>query len=432
MSRQAAPACAGQPSPAWVGWLGALLVAGSFSQAAYALHPRKGPFVGYLEGAAVVVVLVWGLWVIASGRLRVLRWPPWPAWAFLALACLSLGGAVSVKTGVVEVAQYALYFLVLYVFFADAFAGRPWLAVKGLLVGAGVAAGMALGQLLAGAAPMDVRGLAGSRNVHSALLAVVLPLLWVPACAWWPRSRYWLATVGLSLAAVTMLGPPHVWVALAAMAWVAGAVAGANWWKAMLPIGAVVVLVNFASPLHRACNVDEFMNPWETGDVYKLLKEAGVPQPVALVKKRWLEWYPALAMIADRPLLGVGAGNYQLNIGRAEYWGYLPNAKKTEPDTNNLYLVVGGSVGLAGLAGLLALVAYHVRIVRRRVEDGDVLATGLAASLAVSLVANVFTALLVRGAAVGWVALLALATLCDEQRERKPDSEGTGSCREGR
>lgn len=431
MTQECALAEPREPAPAWVSWLAALLVAGSFSQLAYAIHPRRGPFVGYLEVAAVVVLLIWGAWVIGSGRLRALRWPPWPAWALVGVALLSLGEAVNIKAGAVEVVQYALYFLALYVFFVDAFAGRPWLAVKAFLVGTGLAAGLALGQMLSGAAPMTVRGLAGNRNVHSALLAVVLPLLWAPACANWPRLRFWLASIGLTLAAVTMLGPPHVWVALVAMAWVAGALIGGDWWKAVLPVGAMVLLVNFSSPLHRACNVDEFMNPWETGDVYKLLREAGVTGQTALVKKRWLEWYPALAMIAERPLLGVGAGNYQLNIGRAEYWGYLPNAKKTEPDTNNLYLVIGGSTGLGGLASLLALLAYHVRAVRRRAEKGDVLAVGLTASLTALLVVNVFTALLVRGAAVGWTALLALAALCGRPAEGDLDRGCVGSGPEG-
>lgn len=420
MTPQAGTSASRQTSPPWVGRLGALLLAGSFSQAAYALHPRKGPFVGYLEVAAVAVLAAWGAWVVATNRLRALRWPPWPAWALVAVACLSLGEAVSVKAGLVEVAQYALYFVALYVFFADAFAGREWLAVKALLVGGGVAGGLALGQLFRGAPPMAVHGLAADRNIHSAFLAVILPLLWVPACAYWPRPRYWLAAAGLALAAVTMLGPPHVWIALVAMAWVAGVIAGENWWKVLLPVGGLVLVVNFASPVHRACNVDEFMNPWETGDVYKLLKQAGTAEHTALVKKRWLEWYPALAMIADRPLFGVGAGNYQLNIGRAEYWGYLPNAKKTEPNTNNLYLVTAGSLGIGGLASLIALLAHHIALARRRAEEGNFLAIGVTASLAVLVVVNAFTALLVRGAAVGWTALLVLALLCDvSARERR-------------
>ncbi|MCX7599065.1 MAG: O-antigen ligase family protein [Armatimonadetes bacterium] len=419
-------------SPTWVGWLAALLVAGSFSQLAYALHPRKGPFIGYVEVAAVGMLLVWGTWVLASGRLRFLCWPPWPAWALVAMACLSLAEAVNVKAGIVEVAQYALYFLALYVFFADAFAGRPWLAVKAFLAGTGVAGGLALGQLFRGAPPMAVHGLASDRNVHSALLTVVLPLLWVPACLHWPRRRYWVGATGIALAAVTMLGPPHVWVALIGIAWVAGVVAGTNWWKAVLPLGGLVLLVNFVSPVHRACNVDEFMNPWETGNVYKLLRDTGAAEGTALVKKRWLEWYPALAMIADRPLLGVGAGNYQLNIGRAEYWGYLPNAKKTEPNTNNLYLVTGGSLGVPGLASLVALLTYHLGLARRRAESGDPLAVGVTASLAVLAVVNLFTALLVRGAAVGWTALFVLAALSGRQARGESGHDAVALSPEGR
>jgi O-antigen ligase len=151
------------------------------------------------------------------------------------------------------------------------------------------------------------------------------------------------------------------------------------------------------------------MNPWETGSVYKLMRDATASQDLPLAKKRWLEWYPALAMIADRPVLGVGAGNYQSKIGMAEYWGYLPNAKKTEPDTNNLYLVTGGSLGLGGLVCLIGLLVYHMELPGPAAGRGDPLAVGLVAAIGVLAAANVFTALLVRGAAVGWVLLMALA-----------------------
>jgi hypothetical protein len=114
-------------------------------------------------------------------------------------------------------------------------------------------------------------------------------------------------------------------------------------------------------------------------------------------------------MIADNPALGVGAGNYQLNIGQPHYWGYLPNAKKTEPNSNNLYLVLGGTLGLGGLAAFLAMMGTHLSLAAARAGDKEALMVGVTGALGALLVANVFTALLVRGACVGWVALMAAA-----------------------
>ncbi len=56
-------------APMWATGLGMVLLALSFSQIAYAIHPRKGPFVGYLELLAVIFLLVWGVSVLVTGRL---------------------------------------------------------------------------------------------------------------------------------------------------------------------------------------------------------------------------------------------------------------------------------------------------------------------------------------------------------------------------
>lgn len=395
------------PPPAWLRALVTLLVAGSCSQFAYALHPRKGPFVGYLEMASVGVLILWGVWVLATSRLRYLKGPPWSLWAFLAVAVLSLANATSLKAGAVEVAQYALYFVALYMLFADiADSSGRWLWYA-LGVGTLVATAVAFVQLLSGAEPIKVAGLTANRNVHSAFLAFALPLVWAWGCSLWPRREAWAVFVLVTLALLTMLGAPHVWIAIVAIAWVSAVLLRPGFWPATTPVVVLVLAANFVSPVHRTCNLEELLNPWETGDVYKLLREVGATEHQPLLKKRWLEWWPGLAMIADNPLLGVGAGNYQLNIGRPDYWGYLPNAKKTEPDTNNLYLVLGGSLGLAGLVAFVAVLVRFTALAVSGARRRDPMMTGLAAALVSLAVANLFTALLVRGVTVAWVAALA-------------------------
>jgi O-antigen ligase len=394
----------------WATSAGMILVALSFSQIAYALHPRKGPFIGYLEVLSVLVLLAWAVQVLASGRLRTLRWPPWPLGAALAVAVLSLSAAAHLSAGLLEISQYVLYFIALYVFFSDVFSRRTEYAWWALIVGSAGAGLIALLQLPSGDVKL-LRGLAGSAYLHSAYMAVVLPLAFAWICAGWGRRWAAGAALGLLLAAATLVGSPHVWILLPALVWVARMVQPARSWRGALLVGLPLLVLQFASPLHRAANLDSFLNPWETGNVYKLLSDVGAGEDLSLVKKRWLELYPALAMIADRPLLGVGTGNYQFNIGRADYWGSLPNAKKTEPDTNNLYLVVAATMGLAGLAVLVAMLYYPWRLAASAASRGDPLAVGLTAALAVLAVVIFFTPLLVRGAAVGWCALMALAAL---------------------
>jgi O-antigen ligase len=407
-----------------------ILLALSFSQIAYAIHPRKGPFIGYLEVVAVFFLIAWGLQVLSSRRLCALRLPPWPIWAALSVAILSLSAATSLSAGLVEVSHYLLYFILLYVMFADVFRGRIEYAWWSLIVGAAGAGLVALVQLpsvktavatgshglvasddLISQVPRYVHGLAGTAYLHSAYMAVILPLVFAWICTAWPRRWAIVATIGLFFVAATLLGPPHVWILIAALVWVAAAIRPANWWRPAALVCVPLLVLQFACPQHRHANLDDFLNPWETGSVYKVLSDTGNGQAPPIVKKRWLEWYPALAMIADKPVLGVGAGNYQLSVGQADYWGYLPNAKKSEPDTNNLYLVIGGSMGLAGLICLVAMLYYPWRLAAACAARGDAFAVGLTAALAVLAVACVFTPLLVRGAAVGWSALMALAAL---------------------
>jgi O-antigen ligase len=156
----------------------------------------------------------------------------------------------------------------------------------------------------------------------------------------------------------------------------------------------------------------EVADPVERGEVYKLVTLPG-EQPPPLIKKRWLEWQPALTMMSDNFLLGVGTGNYQQHIGEGAYYWYLPNAKKTEPDTNNLYLVIGSSMGFVGLVALLAWLGGFWRMAERsweRARDHWSMGVcwGLLGSVYAIMAVNIFSSLFVRGTSLVWVLLLAM------------------------
>jgi hypothetical protein len=63
------------------------------------------------------------------------------------------------------------------------------------------------------------------------------------------------------------------------------------------------------------------------------------------------EAYAALSVLADRPLLGVGLGNYQARIG--EYYQGMPKDNSMTPGTGVGYGILAASVGMVGLAAYL-------------------------------------------------------------------------------
>jgi O-antigen ligase len=172
----------------------------------------------------------------------------------------------------------------------------------------------------------------------------------------------------------------------------------------------LLVIMLGAMPNNRYALFTEVSDPIERGEVYKV--PAGQEQPT-LVKKRWLEWRPALVMLADNFPLGVGPGNYQLHIGEQSNWGYVPNVKKIEPDTNNLYLVVASSMGFVGLAAFMAWLGRFWRLAEAnwtQARDGWSmgLCWGLLGSVYGILVVNLFSSLFVRGTSIVWALIFAM------------------------
>jgi len=401
-------------APEWAFWAVLALLAIAPGQLAHAVDPKHGPFIAYADVLAAVVVAAWGLWALATGRLRQLPWPPRQTWALLAVAVLAGIGAESLKMA--AIIQLALYFVLAYMLFAEVLRGerRQRIALLVLLAGTSVAILHGLAQYATAADPEGVRATFQSRTAYSAFLVMVLPLFYgvlLRSQRLW--ERVW-AGIALVAGALTILSPGLLWV-LALVLGVMTAVWGARsrlWAYVAATVLFCVVTIGWL-PLNRQVH-QELLNPYEEGDIHKLMDAGTVlaeGQPI--VKKRWIEWLPALNMMAENFLLGVGTGNYQLNIGRPEYYGFLPNVKKSEADTNNLYLVTAGSMGFAGLVALLAFLGHFLgRAVNLRrdaeSQEATVWAAGLyGLALAIPLV-NVFSSLFVRGTALVWALGLAL------------------------
>ncbi|NSW57328.1 MAG: hypothetical protein HPY44_15035 [Armatimonadetes bacterium] len=419
-----------------------VLIALSCSQIGYVGHPRYGPFIAVADVFCAGVFLVWLAVSLHRRGLRGLPWPCEPILAWIAVGALSISvaatdatGAISlsgVKSGIIEIAQLALYFVGAFMIFVDVLKDRARLR-RALVVLLGATSVIVLWGLFHYITQSDVtqvKASFGNRNVYSAFLVMVVPLLF--GFFIYDRSRGFKAWVVclFGIAALTMLGPPHVWIMTGLVAWV-GFLRGRLYRTALVPaLVAFTVLVTLAIPRNRTANVTDLLDPFEREDLYKLeatmdLPEDGEgpedpeaaemqPEPeVLIVKKRWLEWQPALAMMSDNIALGVGAGSFQRRIGEAIYYGSLPNVKKSEPDTNNLYLVVGASMGFGGLVALIAALAWHWRRATRlwlrageRQELG--LAIGLPASVMGIAIANLFTSLFVRGVCIIWALVFAI------------------------
>jgi hypothetical protein len=329
----------------------------------------------------VVVGLAFLAWAARTTLRR--EWkkvllPPFPCWLFVGVAVLSMLHSPQIfealstvhhplkllkvqafREAMTEVVEYTLYLLVAYTLFANLMRNPQRLKV-GVYGFCAVATGvMALGlfQWFAGRAA-DVTATFGSRNIFNGFLCMTLPLMFALARGNEKPTRQWLA--GCAVVGVVLLLPSLTHLAV----------------------------------LH---------------------------DPDGDVKKQYVEWQAALNMMEDTRennfLLGVGTGNYQLNVGR--YYGFLPNKEKMPRDSNNLYLVIGGSMGLFGLMAWVWILAHHLKLanaLRRQTPDAwrRSLAVGLWGSLWAFVFINLFHALLVRGTGLVMVFLLAMLTAMND------------------
>ena len=405
--------------PNWAFYAALVVIFVAPSQMAYARDHKNGPFIGYADVLAGIVCLAALVTVLARWNWRALVWPPLAAWALVAVSALSVTQAqASLSGAVVETVQWGLYLVAVYTLFVNVLTDRRRLKLALLTLAVSVTL-VVLWALTQYPTAQDMAAVSAgflNRNTYSAFLALVLPL--VLAAALRGRgtgSRVW-CVVAAVLGMVTMLSGPLVWVTLISLALVALACRGRERWITLAALVAFVALMPLVLPRNYYAAVTEQQYPYEA----VVLKSVGSSEE-PIVKKRWLEWVPALRMISANPVLGVGAGNYQANIGQFYKGGSvggrgatLPNVKKSEPDANNLYLVIAGSMGFCGLAALVGILGYFYRRsreLRGRAEDplGRILAAGLPASLVALMLGNLFTPMFVRGLSLVIILLFALA-----------------------
>ena len=322
---------------------------------------------------------------------------------FLILAALSLLRAGNLLKGLKEIFQFAEYFVAAYLVFVGALQ-NPVLSRASFRM-AGVAATIVLFlALVQYGVPFipdfSVAGSYGNSNVLGGFLALTIPVWFgLLTCVRRPFFSLWYLVCLAASAFVLLSGGAVIGVMVAVLL-----VAAFRSTRTVLVTIAVMILVClFAWPHLPRRNSEAFI---QSSSLYD---NDGAPT------QRYTEWQAALSMTRENPFLGVGAGNYQDNIGM--YYGYLPSPEHAaEPDSQNLYLVLASSCGIPALLFFAALLLEIMsRAVRRYYAETDPMLKGLLIGVAGSMVAFaiacIWSPLLVRGIGIPLAFLFALTTL---------------------
>lgn len=427
------------------GLMAALLVAPS--QAAFKM---AGMYVSPVDP------LIWGLFGIWLGRQlfwrRSLCCRPPAAAAFFFVAAVGLSVVrAGDKTGAVkDLVQSAEYFLAAWILFVNGFT-RPG-AVRWAIrihLGAAVAVlalaaaqywhtepagiGFAINPVHLNVMqdlgndpnPFFVRGTFGNRNILGGYLALILPLSLSLAISGFGGRRWRPVLAAVTLAGLLLNLSGGTLLALAVAL---PFVALCHGRRAAL-ITVTVMLLMFVLVLPRM--------PRRNFEV--LHQSVRVFEDGGDMSARYTEWLGALVMWHEQPLLiggpewlavedewgsglnpmgwlfGVGAGNFQRNIGM--YYGYLPdvNINATEPDSHNTYLVLLSTVGLLGVLGFVGMLLQSAATALRKADACGVLGKGLCIGAAGALLAYavnaVWAGLMVRGIGIPLAFTLALPSI---------------------
>ena len=397
---------------------------GAVALLALALSPTQRGFAlagGNVTIADLLLAAAFGLALLTPGFFR--RRPPAENAAFVALVAASAFFGGNIRDGLREWVQIALYFLVGERVMATAleiWGERFARCASGVFLAIGSATAMlALWQYfspdpdifpLCLRPGLAVRGAFGNNNVLCGFYALLLPFAFSLTLE---GGRPWWLRAALVLLVVAGLMTMFSGAALAIVAAVMFATAFRN----HRVLGAVTALVLFGAFFLVAPELprDNFTAAVQSVELYHsdsgsvryseeengvLTWEAGEPT------RRYPEWQAALTMSFEHPLVGMGPGSYQRNIG--PFYDVVPRATgPNEPDTQNLYLVIASTMGYPALFAFLAILyaAWNAG----RDKEADAFQRAAAAGIIAFSLAAIWHPLLVRGLGIPLVFMLAIA-----------------------
>jgi O-antigen ligase len=345
--------------------------------------------------AGVVLALAWLASTVlgrSTGR-GLLDEQPWLALlivAFLAWATLTAVWAPSSAAALGAVARYGLNGLFFLIVLGAVRTRRDvTYVVSAFLVGAAFSAAYGIAVPSAsttGEADLQrVTGTIGDPNEFAAVLVAALPLgVALAAAREWPRSvrALGIATAGLSVAGVLLSVSRGGFISLLVVL-VAGAALAGRWRAKALFVVPLVILAGVGYLL---------ANP---AALTRVTESNGGTGRTDL-------WQVGWRMVRDRPVLGVGAGNfadasirYLLQPGRLERSDLIADTPKV---AHNTYLAILAELGLVGATMFVALagvaIASGVRATRMfaRQRDGpmEMLTRGWLTAMAGLLTADAF------------------------------------------
>ncbi|MFC1460912.1 O-antigen ligase family protein [Verrucomicrobiota bacterium] len=338
---------------------------------------------------------------------------PVPVLGIICISFMSLANAANIALGLKEAVQFGIYMVLFAIVFL--FASRhkyvSILSAAMTVVCIGVLA-LSLWQLIAdGVSPY---GVLRNRNV---LCGLVVGLIFVSG-AWMESIAGRLGTVcAMLIVAVTaMVVPSSGWVSMGMAVLVLCAIRKSR--NVALRIGAAAVLGVAASVFFfRGHFVSQLANlSWIDPNGHD-------------ISQRYIEWYAALNMIKENFVLGVGAGNYQLCIGK--YFGLLPKLNTLEPDTQNGWLIIGSTMGMVGLCMFVWLfLGAGMQGIKSLRSGSDGKAAGLLGAAVAWGVMSIFTPVFMRE--TGPFVIIVLGILWAMSSESPTSSvEGKGCKVEG-
>lgn len=390
--------------------------------------PAHGAHISLVDPLILFAALCWFVRVLARGEWLRMSWPlPWQVAAFVLPAVLSLFMVVHEGAGEAlrEIVKVFEYFVVGYILYDDLLRSHPHRLRTVLYLVLGVTVIivlLALGQLLIcrGDPVHGVCGTFQSRNVLGGWLAMMLPVVFgvaLYATDPYVRAGLWLLVFGGLLVMLSAAALGSVLVVMILIA------ATRGWRSFAMAVLAATFWVSVVTTHIGRFNM--------TDGPQRQTSQQVLFQSVAFYKdgqpeRRYPQWQSAVEMILTHPWLGVGIGNYQRCV--EQYTGTKPlPTGPSEPDIQNLYLVIGSTMGLPALFGFLAMLlipAFQIGTAAHRHASWR---RGLLYGLAGGVAAFAFTALwhplLVRGIGLQLVLLLVVMRLLWEwSRDRSQDS----------
>jgi O-antigen ligase len=453
---EAAVSPSDRPTPKIISWTVLLLVLLHGTQASYRLWgDDKAPGPG-LSPADLLIAVAFVAWLVSCIRRGRMRLPPLGLpllgvfWLGLSLLPFLKNpeGITVARRGIVDVCQFAEYFLVSYLLFAECLQhpkARRW-AFRLLALSVLLSVILAAGQYFSGVRSLKVRGAwFDDRNTFGVFLALTLPLLYGTALFAKCRIRR-TAIVTLAVAALCVCLSGGAWLAISVGLLTVASLKGPS---KMVSTGALLILLAvFLLPRLPRVNSDVLLDSVAlyssedrfhtfNEDVDKVRERLAEKQKALAGKigegealdfadlpteqdhswkwrRRYTEWQAALNMAAREPLFGVGVGSYQKNINR--FYEPMPKypVNLMEPNTQNMYLVWGASAGVPLLLILFGMADRAARLAARLFHETENrfdrgMAAGLLGSLAAFAVVGVFADPLVRGTGITFALLLGLA-----------------------